>query len=163
MTIGAIGLRLRGGLVARKRINKLTIHERNIIKVVFTGLGSARDLGFQAISTCFPFWEYLALGPVGGEALAVDATCPLAKPSARGPLGAWIVRTLSRLRGPVGGAAPNFEEDAAGPDGGPGVAEEAVADAANEFSNARGARGGAFPDIACGGEQRGYVLRWWWW
>lgn len=112
-------------------------------------------------STCLPF---SAEGPVGVDAAGPVGMlpCPLRYGFALLPLTpacAW-----RRLRGPVGGVAPIREVDDA-----PEVAEEAVtagADAGREFSNARGARGGALPDIdEQGGRGDGRVKRTWsrWW
>lgn len=96
------------------------------------------------VSTCLPFDRLL--GPVGGETAAGPAgiapwpfTYGLPRPTPRPPC---PVAPDSRLRGPVGGVAPILDVPLEV------VAEdEGAADEGNEFSNARGARGGAFPDI----------------
>ena len=103
---------------------------------------------------------YFRLGPVGVEpdGPVEYATWPFTKDFvapflvAAGPVGGALLRLLlRRLRGPVGGAAPNLEPEAAGlEDDWEGEADEDAAEAANEFNKARGARGGALPDIANG-------------
>ena len=100
------------------------------------------------LSTCFPLCKNLvALGPVGGAEAAAGPVgilpCPLSNGLDEEPLGAVgrvVRRWFARLRGPVGGGAPNLDE--LGPVG--GWEEPAWA---KELSRARGARGGAFPDI----------------
>ena len=96
-------------------------------------------------STCLPF---SAAGPVGGVAAAGPVEMP-AWPFTYGfpplPLPACPLR---RLRGPVGGVAPIREvEDALGVAEDEDEAAAAAADPWIEFKSARGARGGALPDM----------------
>ncbi|KAH9921792.1 uncharacterized protein B0H18DRAFT_1121249 [Fomitopsis serialis] len=104
---------------------------------------------FGGVSTCLPFNELL--GPESGEVVAGPAGIEpwpfkygLPRPVPLAP--------DSKLRGPVGGVAPILEvvaevevevevEVEA-------VAEDEDAPPGKELSNARGARGGAFPDIS---------------
>lgn len=112
------------------------------------------------MSTCLPFDRLL--GPVGGEVAAGPAgiapwpfTYGLPRPAPRPPACPKCpFAPDSKLRGPVGGVAPNLDVPLEV------VAEdEGAAGGGKELSNARGARGGAFPDIYSqgwhvGGEER---------
>ena len=120
-------------------------------------------------STCLPF---SAEGPVGGDVAAAGPGGMPARPFTYGfpPRPRCPAWPLMRERGPVGGVAP-IREPAAGA---PAEDEDDAAgeDAWMELRSARGARGGAFPDIdehgameegeSEGGGGRSWQ-RWWSW